>query len=67
MGEDHIEIAHQRRHCISPRSATNQNKKGNMKMQAKYERIIYNESIIDVKKTLIKKIDKKNNFENREG
>ena len=49
MVKDRIERAHQRRHQIASLGATIWNKMGVMKMQAKYERIKYNESNIDVK------------------
>ena len=48
MGEDRIEIAHQRGHIIVSQGATNCDKRGKMKIQSKDEQIRYNESITDV-------------------
>ena len=50
MVDDRMERAHQGRHLISSQGATNLNKMAKMKMQAKDERIRYNEIIPDVKK-----------------
>ena len=50
MGEDCIERAHQRRQWIASRGATNHNKIGDIKIQAKEKRFRYNKSITDVKK-----------------
>ena len=47
MGKDHIERAHQRRNWIAYRGLTNRNKMGNMKIQAKDERIRYTEIITE--------------------
>ena len=54
MGEDSTERAQQRRHKISSRGATNQNRIGKMNIEAKDDQIGYNRSIADVKKALRK-------------